>query len=204
MILLRVESFLQSLFSINLAALENTIMLTTKFGILSLESNPRPTLAEETEKLLTPSESNVDTESDGDAKAFYAKQDKAAVLSLMDILSSTKPTPSTTSEPAKTSCTRSKLYRHVTVVGGLQAGNFTRLVEFTDMDDCAQRCCAERSCDVAILMRNTCFGLQCSSPELCSARPSQLRNFSMKMIYMYREKSKGMFWFVDILNCFPS
>lgn len=110
----------------------------------------------------------------------------------MNMLLTTKSPPSTTSEPAKSSCTHSKLYRHVTLVGGLRAGNFTRLAEFTDMADCAQRCCDVRSCDVAILMGDTCFALQCSTAELCSARPARLKNFSLKMIYMYKKVSGGM------------
>ena len=110
----------------------------------------------------------------------------------MNMLLTTKAPPSTTSEPAKSSCNHSKLYRHVTLVGGLRAGNFTRLGEFTDMADCAQRCCDVKSCDVAILMGDACFALQCSTAELCSTRPARLRNFSLKMIYMYRKVSGGM------------
>ena len=146
---------------------------------------------EETEKLPTPSSSNTLMESDANAKASYTEEDNDAALNLMNMLLTTTPPPSTTSEPAMSRCTQSKLYRHVTLVGGLRAGNFTRLAEFTDMDDCVKRCCAERPCDVAILMRDTCFGLHCSTPELCSARPARLKNFSLKMVYMYREDSKG-------------
>ena len=110
----------------------------------------------------------------------------------MNMLLTTKAPPSTTSEPARSTCTHSKLYHHVTLVGGLRAGNFTRLAEFTDMADCARRCCDVRTCDVAILMGDTCFALECSAAELCSVRPARLKNFSLKMIYMYRKVFKGM------------
>ena len=150
-------------------------------------------MVEETTTLPTLSANDLLTEPGDNLKASYTEQDKDSALNLMNLLSTTKPTSTTTSAPAMSSCTHSKLYRHVTLVGGLRAGNFTRMAEFTNMDECTRRCCAERSCDVAILMRGSCFGLQCSSPELCNAKPARLKNFSLKMIYMYREESKGMF-----------
>ena len=138
--------------------------------------------------------SNVFTEPDVDSKAFYtSKDDNEPANNLIDILSTKKPASSVTSKPAVSRCTHSRLYRHVTLIGGLRAGNFTRLAEHVDMDKCAQKCCAQRSCNVAILMREACFGLRCSSPELCSTRPARLRGFSLKIMYMYREDSKGKF-----------
>lgn len=161
---------------------------------LFLESTPRPSTAEETKKLPTPSVSNVLIQPDADSKAFYTSEDEnEPANNLIDILSTKKPTPSVTSEPAVSRCTHSRLYRHVTLIGGLRAGNFTRLAEHVDMDECAQKCCAQRSCNVAILMREACFGLHCSSPELCSTRPARLRGFSLKIMYMYRADSKGKF-----------
>lgn len=158
----------------------------------SLESTSRHSPAEATNKLPTPSTSGTLKEADGNSKSSYTSDDdKEPTLNMIDMLSRKKPTPSAASEPTVPHCTHSRLYRHVTLIGGLRAGNFTRLAEFADMDECARKCCAQRSCNVAILMRDTCFGLQCSSPELCSTRPARLRNFSLKIMYMYREDSKG-------------
>ena len=155
------------------------------------ESTPRPSAAEETQDLPTLSENNVHVEPDADSQAFYTSEDdKEPANNLIDLLS---PTSSETSEPAVSRCTHSRLYRHVTLIGGLRAGNFTRLAEHVDMDECARNCCAQRSCNLAILMRNTCFGLHCSSPELCSTRPARLRGFSLKIMYIYRKDSKGRF-----------
>lgn len=153
-----------------------------------LESTPRPNVAGETKNLPT------DLLLDATGKGFDADDDNEdEAFNFMNMLLTTTPAPRITSKPTKSSCVHSKRYRHVTLVGGLQAGNFSRLAEFTNMAECAQRCCAEKSCDVAILMRDTCFALRCSSPELCSARPAQLKNFSLEMIYMYRKGSEGVF-----------
>jgi len=158
------------------------------------ESTPRPSTAEETQELPTLSENNVHVEPDADSKYFYAsEEDKEPSNNLIGLLSPKNPTSSVASEPAVSRCTHSRLYHHVTLTGGLRAGNFTRLAEHVDMEDCAQQCCAQRSCNLAILMRDTCFGLHCSSPELCSTRPARLRGFSLKIMYIYREDSKGRF-----------
>ncbi|XP_078381846.1 uncharacterized protein LOC144664603 isoform X2 [Oculina patagonica] len=152
------------------------------------ETTSRP--GDETKKTPTPSASDVIIEPNGISKASYTSEDdKEPPYNLIDMLSTKKTTPSANFEPAVPRCTHSSLYRHVTLTGGLRAGNFTRLAEFVDMDECARKCCARRSCDVAILMRDTCFGLQCSTPELCSTRPAQLRNFSLKIMYIYKESS---------------
>ena len=155
------------------------------------ESTPRPSTPEETQELPSLSE-NFRVEPHADSKYFYAsEEDKEPANNMIDLLSPKDPTSSVASEPAVSRCTHSRLYRHVTLIGGLRAGNFTRLAEHVDMEDCAQQCCAQRSCSLAILMRDTCFGLHCSSPELCSTRPARLRGFSLKIMYIYREDSKG-------------
>ena len=130
---------------------------------------------------------------DSFTKEFYTEEDNDEALKLMNMLFSTTPTPSTTPTHAKSSCTYSKLYHHVSLVGGLQAGNFSRLAQFSNMAECVRGCCAQRSCDVAILMRDTCFALQCKTPELCSARPARLKNFSLQIVYIYRKGTEGIF-----------
>ena len=152
----------------------------------------------------TSSVNDLLTEPDSNFKTSYTDEDQGSASNLMKLLVTTKPTPSTTFQPTMPSCTHSKLYRHVTLVGGLRAGNFTRMVELTNMNECVRRCCSERSCDVAILLRDTCFALQCSSPELCSARPSRLRNFSLKMIYMYKKNGKGWCLPIKTVNILKS
>lgn len=159
---------------------------------LLLESTPRPSTGEETQELTSLSENNVHVDPEADSKEFYnSEDDNEPANNFIEILSPKKPTLGITSEPAVSRCTHSRLYRHVTLIGGLRAGNFTRLAEHTDMDECARTCCAQRSCNLAILMKDACFGLHCSSPELCSTRPARLRGFSLKIMYIYREDSKG-------------
>ena len=94
----------------------------------------------------------------------------------------------TTQPPNKQTCGHSKLYSHVTLKGGLTAGDFRRLAEFSTMKECARKCCASPTCDVAIMMKDTCFELHCHSRELCETRPARLRNFNLVMMYIHRDK----------------
>lgn len=165
--------------------------------ILFLESTQTNTFAEQTKP--TPTSSFLDVS----ANDFYTEEDNDEALKLINLLFSTKPTPSTTTTPTKPRCTYSKLYRHVSLVGGLRAGNFSRLAQSVGMSECVRRCCDQRSCDVAILMRGTCFALHCASPELCSARPARLKNFSLQIMYMYRTATTGIFvWYSYLFYLF--
>ena len=163
--------------------------LTLYLECLPPESTSRPSTKKENENLASPAD---DTPVEPNAKSLDAPQgDKEPAFNLIGMLSTKKPTLNTTPEPPLSSCNYGRLYHHVTLVGGLRAGVFTRLAENTDMDECAWKCCARRSCDAAILMRSTCFGLQCSSSELCSTRPSRLKNFSLHIMYIYRGETNG-------------
>ena len=87
-------------------------------------------------------------------------------------------------------CRYSMIHHHVTLKGGLRAGSITRLAELSTMKECARRCCAVVSCDAALLMKETCFALHCSSKDLCQTRPSRLKNFSLMIQYIRRGQTK--------------
>ena len=89
-------------------------------------------------------------------------------------------------------CELSEVFSHVTLKGGLNAGQFRRLAEYSTIKECARKCCASKTCDVAIVMKETCFELQCYSKESCETRPAQLKNFNLMIVYIYREKGTSM------------
>ena len=138
------------------------------------------------------------TSGNADEKAsFFTWDDESEPPSnLFDLFTTDTPihspsTPTAASKTAVPRCRNSKLYRHVSLKGGLRSGNFTRLAQHADMADCAEKCCAKAGCDVAILMRTSCFGLRCASVKLCGTRPARLRNFSLKIMYIHRENPEG-------------
>ncbi|XP_048590274.1 uncharacterized protein LOC5501396 [Nematostella vectensis] len=86
------------------------------------------------------------------------------------------------------SCSHSKTYYHVTIKDGLKAGEFSKLAESSNMAECVVKCCARISCHVAIMMKDTCFGVRCKSREACEARPAHLKSFHLALVYINRKK----------------
>jgi hypothetical protein len=64
-------------------------------------------------------------------------------------------------------CTRSHILYNHTVLGGLRAGNFTKIAEVDSIETCAALCCAENTCDLALMLGNNCYAGDCASKELC-------------------------------------
>ena len=55
--------------------------------------------------------------------------------------------------------------------GGTRSGHFDSLGETASMHACLQRCCSKHTCDVALLVDGSCFGVACYSKELCEPIP---------------------------------
>ncbi|EDO45526.1 predicted protein [Nematostella vectensis] len=69
-------------------------------------------------------------------------------------------------------CTRSHILYNHTVQGGLRAGNFTKIAEVDSIETCAALCCAEETCDLALMLGENCYAGDCASRELCKPIPA--------------------------------
>lgn len=86
-------------------------------------------------------------------------------------------------------CTRSHILYNHTLLGGLRAGNFTQIAEVDSIETCAALCCAEQTCDLALLLGENCYAGDCASKELCipvPARPTS--NKSSQIAYITSRK----------------
>ena len=76
------------------------------------------------------------------------------------------------------------------------ASNFTDMGKAEDIHRCIGRCCARPSCDIAYLLNDKCFAVQCLDGVLCqtSAEPAS-PGANVKLAYMNRgasgQKEKG-------------
>ena len=68
-------------------------------------------------------------------------------------------------------CTRSHILYNHTLLGGLRAGNFTQIAEVDSIETCAALCCAEQTCDLALVLGENCYAGDCASKELCVPVP---------------------------------
>eukprot|EP00794_Sanderia_malayensis_P012050 gene12050-13293_t len=83
-------------------------------------------------------------------------------------------------------CTNSEIIRNVTLRGGITAGKFKDRGKMEDFGQCLKICCLSKTCDLAFMLSNNCFSVECENEELCEAVPA--RKASIKpptLAYIY-------------------
>lgn len=91
--------------------------------------------------------------------------------------------------PSIPKCTRSHILYNHTLLGGLRAGNFTEIAEVDSIETCAALCCAEQTCDLALLLGENCYAGDCASKELCIPVPvHQMANRGSRIAYITSRK----------------
>ena len=68
-------------------------------------------------------------------------------------------------------CTNSEIMKNVTLLGGLSSGKFKDRGWMGDFRLCIKICCLTKLCDLAFMLRNNCFTVECKSEQLCKAVP---------------------------------
>ena len=61
-----------------------------------------------------------------------------------------------------------KEWSSATLRGGAKAGNFSLLKRTRSMADCKELCCGKNSCEVALLVGQGCYAVQCESVDACT------------------------------------
>lgn len=62
---------------------------------------------------------------------------------------------------------------NVTLIKGAKAGKFYKLDKVNRIDDCINHCCDSKSCDVAFMVTNACYMVQCNSKESCEIQQAK-------------------------------
>lgn len=87
-------------------------------------------------------------------------------------------------------CTRSHILYNHTLLGGLRAGNFTQIAEVDSIETCAALCCAEQTCDLALVLGENCYAGDCASKELCVPVPVYTTNNRSSQIAYITSRKK--------------
>ena len=69
--------------------------------------------------------------------------------------------------PHHIQCTQSKVYNNVKISGGSQAGDFTDVGKVGRMHICTRLCCEEPVCDLAYMVRQSCYLVKCADEKKC-------------------------------------
>nr|XP_058966247.1 uncharacterized protein LOC131792849 [Pocillopora verrucosa] len=85
------------------------------------------------------------------------------------------PTPTQADDSQRCAVTRPEY--NVTLIGGIKSGIFSEAKHVHDMDLCTKHCCLRKSCDLAFMIRDSCYLVRCTNQSLCKtkrARPSNM------------------------------
>lgn len=78
----------------------------------------------------------------------------------------------------------SKVYRNVTLRDGIKSGEFTDRGSVSKMDDCVKQCCGDENCNLAFVIKETCFTVKCKGYDTCSLKPAVSRYYNPKIAFV--------------------
>lgn len=78
----------------------------------------------------------------------------------------------------------SKVFRDVTLNGGISSGDFTDKGHVSSMDECVTKCCDAETCNVAFVIKDTCFLVKCKSYEHCGLKSAISKYYNPKIAYI--------------------
>eukprot|EP00794_Sanderia_malayensis_P012056 gene12056-13299_t len=84
----------------------------------------------------------------------------------------------------KHTCPPLKPLDKVTLKGGLQTGDFTDVGKVNDLAQCYDICCQQDNCDLAFLLAQNCFSVQCKDKRTCGTVPAQPSIFNPQIAYI--------------------
>ena len=114
-----------------------------------------------------------------------------ALSDLAEVASSSDDT-STEFSAQKGSCENSRISSDIKLRGGTKASNFTELGSASDIKGCINRCCSRPNCDIAYLLNDKCYAVQCLDGVLCQTNAEPASSGSnVKLAYMNRGASKS-------------
>ena len=81
-------------------------------------------------------------------------------------------------------CSASKIYPNVTLLGGIKSGNFTSLGKTKNMQECIGRSCDLGRGDMAFMLGSYCYSVSCYSDRVCQTIPAQPSKFYPRIAFL--------------------
>ena len=84
-------------------------------------------------------------------------------------------------------CTKSRLskvYRNVTLRDGINSGEFTDRGSVLNMEDCITQCCGDDNCNLAFVIKDTCFTVKCKSYDACTLKSAVSHYYNPRIAYV--------------------
>ncbi|XP_028405506.1 uncharacterized protein LOC114528113 isoform X2 [Dendronephthya gigantea] len=71
---------------------------------------------------------------------------------------------------------------------GLNAGKFLEEGKAKTIDDCIYQCCSRKSCDVAFMLKESCFLVKCHNKTLCESREAKSLSYHPRLARVFRRR----------------
>lgn len=81
-------------------------------------------------------------------------------------------------------CRVKQIARKATLRSGMDAGKFKLHGKSHNITDCAELCCDDRLCDIAVIMTGRCYTVQCFSAKDCESKTVRDKASSVVIAYM--------------------
>ena len=88
-------------------------------------------------------------------------------------------------------CHIRRISNNVTLHSGMDAGNFKIHGKSNNITNCAELCCQDQLCDIALIMTGRCYTVQCYSMEDCQSKTSE--NKAPDIVIAYIDKPRKEF-----------
>ena len=89
-------------------------------------------------------------------------------------------------------CRPGKIFKEVTLKGGVNAGTYKDVGEVASIDDCSKRCCEYSACDLAFLLQKRCYLVGCSDGKNCKFQKARPSPYHPMLTYVTRWNSEGV------------
>lgn len=89
-------------------------------------------------------------------------------------------------------CRAGKLFKEVTLKGGINAGTYKDVGAVQNMDECSSKCCEFAACDLAFMLSNRCYLVGCSEGKNCQIQKAKPSPYHPSVTYIERWNKEGV------------
>ena len=83
-------------------------------------------------------------------------------------------------------CPHSPIQHNVGLRHGLKTGKFSYIGELFDVEKCLDECCHEPDCDIAFMLDQSCYTVNCTNESVCRSVPYHQHQYSTKAVFVWR------------------
>ena len=90
----------------------------------------------------------------------------------------------------QSACPHSSIEHSVGLRRGLKTGNFSYIGELLDINACLEACCHAPDCDIAFMLDQSCYTVNCTNELACRSVPYRQHQYSTKAVFVTRRFNK--------------